>query len=194
MTVADALTQESVPILSSLSTRPDAPTLRLGKVDCEKESVLCTALSAGLPTVWHFMVPKKSSPQGKTPLHIVPLNISTTEVSHITAIPSNSKSRYLEFKEDNSSSHPIDGWLAQTGLLIPLGYFLWGIGSMPSWVMMIVVSFVSRQIMSKRMSGAPSYNQRPPEPPAPIAGASPPPAARGGSSKGKMADRQKKKN
>lgn len=46
----------------------------------------------------------------------------------------------------------MDGALAKFGLLQPFGYFMWALGSMPGWVMMLGISFVSRQIMSRRMA------------------------------------------
>lgn len=125
----------------------------MGILDCEKDEVLCTSWAATLPSVYHFNVPKKSEPQAKTPLHIVPLNISTTTVADIVNIPTASKSRYLDFDEYTGPLHPMDSLLAKFGLLQPLGYGMWAIGSMPSWVMMIGISFVSRQIMSRRMGG-----------------------------------------
>lgn len=181
--------QESVPLLATLDTLPSAPKLRLGKVDCEKDHPLCTALSTGLPSVWHFMIPQKTDANSKTPLHIVPLNITTSTVGSITSIPSSSKSRYLEYPEYTGSNHPTDGWLAQYGLLVPMGYAFWLLGSTPSWVMMIVVSFFSRQIMSRRTQ--PGYSQYQQERPRAASGNMPPPAPRGGSSTGKMVKKNK---
>ena len=43
--------------------------------------------------------------------------------------------------------HPFDGQLAQFGLNKAVGYVLYGIGLVPSWAFMIVVSMVSRTIM-----------------------------------------------
>lgn len=46
----------------------------------------------------------------------------------------------------------MDSMLAKFGLLQPFGYFMWALGSVPGWVMMLGISFVSRQIMSRRMA------------------------------------------
>jgi len=106
----------------------------------------------------------------KTPLHIVPLNFTDTEISDITAIPSSSKSKYLEFDEYTGIMHPFDGIVAQMGLIQPFGYVMHAIGTVPSWMMMLGISFISRQIMAKRMArpgGIPEAGGAPPAQPAP---------------------------
>jgi hypothetical protein len=178
-----------VPLLAALDKLPTSSKLRLGKVDCERDHPLCTALSTGLPSIWHLQTPQKvEGTTPKTPCHIIPLNISSTNIQSITSIPSSSKSRYLDYPEYTGSNHPTDGWLVKAKLLVPLGYFLWLIGSVPSWVMMIGVSFLSRQLMSRRTQ--PSWNQYQQPPAQPAQGPMPPPATRGGSSKGKMAGKK----
>jgi len=144
---------ESVPLLAALSAPAGSPRLKLGLLDCEKEEVLCTAWASGVPVIYHFLIPQQSSTEKPTPLHIVPLNMSSTEVSDIVAIPSaGGKSTYLNYEEYSGLLHPLDGLLAKVGLLQPFGYFMWALGSMPGWVMMLGISFVSRQIMSRRMA------------------------------------------
>lgn len=43
--------------------------------------------------------------------------------------------------------HPYNGILAQNGLSIPFGYFFMYFNMIPSWAMMLAVSFVSRTFM-----------------------------------------------
>jgi hypothetical protein len=115
-----------------------------------------------VPVIYHFLLPKRapsaSSASGQpstdapSRLHIVPLNLTSTEASDIVSIPSATKSRYLDYDEYTGLLHPIDGLMAKFGLLQPFGYFMWALGSMPGWVMMLGISFVSRQIMSRRMA------------------------------------------
>ncbi|EXJ60817.1 hypothetical protein A1O7_04970 [Cladophialophora yegresii CBS 114405] len=163
---------ESVPLLAALSASPGSPRLKLGLLDCEKDEVVCTAWASGVPVIYHFLVPKASagasssaqpSTDAPTPLHIVPLNLTGTEVRDIVSIPSASKSRYLDYEEYTGLLHPIDGLMAKFGLLQPFGYFMWALGSMPGWVMMLGISFVSRQIMSRRMAGSAGIPQAAPQ-------------------------------
>ena len=107
--------------------------------------------------MYHFLVPAKGAENGKTPLHIVYLNMTTTTVGDITSIPSSGKARYAEQEEYTGVLHPFDGTLAKYKLLTPMGYALWILGSTPSWLMMIGISFVSRQIMSRRMGSRPGF-------------------------------------
>ena len=185
--VTDFFPQESVPLLAPLQAASTARPLHLGFIDCEKDEVLCTGWGTTLPSVYHFSVPKKTEPQAKVPLHIVPLNMSTVVTSDIVSIPSVGKSRYLEFAEYEGAVHPFDGWLAKLGLLTPFGYVMWGFGSTPSWLMMIGISFVSRQIMSRRMGarqGVPTPGAAAPAPQQAQTPSRPAPAApKSGSSK-----------
>lgn len=126
---------------------------------------MCTSWSAGVPSIWHFLIPARStsdpSSTPRTQIHIIPLNHTSVSISDITSIPSTSKSTYLQTEEYTGALHPIDGSLAKFGLLKPLGYTLWVIGSVPSWAFMIGISFVSRQIMSRRMTGRGPLNAVP---------------------------------
>ncbi|KIW92587.1 uncharacterized protein Z519_06434 [Cladophialophora bantiana CBS 173.52] len=187
----DAVWNESVPLLAALPRPAGSPPLILGLLDCEKDEVLCTAWASGVPVIYHFLLPKQSaaSAGAKTPLHIIPLNTSTTTVADITSLPRASKSRYQEYPEYTGVLHPIDGLLAKTGVLQPFGYFMWALGTMPSWMMMLGISFISRQIMSRRMGagrGVPAAGdaQQPAAPRvAPAAPAAQPRAGGGGSAR-----------
>jgi len=164
---------KAVPQLEAMSLKQSSPRLKLGLVNCERDEVLCTAWASGVPVIYHLMVPQQqagTTEKPKTPLHIVPLNFTDTEISDITAIPSSSKSKYLEFDEYTGIMHPFDGIVAQMGLIQPFGYVMHAIGTVPSWMMMLGISFVSRQIMAKRMArpgGIPEAGGAPPAQPAP---------------------------
>ncbi|KIW18223.1 hypothetical protein PV08_02511 [Exophiala spinifera] len=149
----DLTWNESVPLLAALPKTASSPPLHLGFVDCDKEAVLCTGWAASLPSIYHFMVPVQSNPPSKVPLRVIPLNLTSATVADIVAIPSNSKSRYLEEEEYTGLLHPFDGIVSQFGLLEPFGYLMWGLSTIPSWAMMIGISFFSRRIMNRRMQG-----------------------------------------
>lgn len=139
--------------------------LHLGHVDCEKDEVLCSAWGAAVPSIYHFLVPLKTEPPSKTPIHITRINVTSITATELADIPSTGKSTYLEQEEYTGLLHPLDGLLAQFNLLIPLGYLLWGISAIPSWMMMLGISMVSRQIMSRRMGNRPGLGAGNVEPP-----------------------------
>lgn len=90
--------------------------------------------------------------QPSSPLHELHLNLTTVTAAGIASIPRASKAKYLEVEEYVGAFHPVDGFLRQYSLLHPIGYLLWGMGSTPSWLFMIGLSFFSRQLMAKRAS------------------------------------------
>ncbi|RVX68410.1 hypothetical protein B0A52_07410 [Exophiala mesophila] len=152
----DAVWNQSVPLLTALPQSSTAP-LHLGLINCEKDTVLCTAWATVLPAIYHFSVPKKTEPQAPVPLHIITLNLTSTTTNDIVTIPSTTKARYLDYPEYNGALHPFDGMLAKLGLHIPFGYLLWGFGTIPSWAMMLVISYFSRRLMNKRINNSPDY-------------------------------------
>jgi hypothetical protein len=83
-------------------------------------------------------------------LHITHINGTTVSATEILKV--HTEKTYLEQEEYTGFLHPIDGPVAKYGLTQPLGYVLWFFGTTPSWVMMIGISFLSRQIMSRRMN------------------------------------------
>lgn len=64
----------------------------------------------------------------------------------------------MDVPEYTGVLHPLDGPLARFGVQEYLGYFIWAMGSTPSWVIMIAISFFSRQIMGRRLTGGAGRN------------------------------------
>lgn len=121
----------------------------------------------------------------------MPLNITTVTADDIVSIVSEKK--WLEKEEYTSAVHPVDGWLRQYGLLMPLGWFLWGFGSTPSWLVMIAVSFFSRQWMARKQQGRPGLQQEPGSGPARGARPAAPPSPQGGRTPGGKVGGKKKR-
>lgn len=120
-----------------------------------------------MPAIWHFLTPATASnPDAPTDIRIIRLNTTTAKTEDILSIPSTSSSRYLDYTPYEGILHPIDGTFQKFGVAVPFGYALWILGAVPSWLMMLVISFASRQIMSKRMSETPGLGG-----PAPAQGA-----------------------
>jgi len=154
----DAAWNLSIPLLSALPQPAGSPELHLGKVDCEKEAVLCSSWAASCPSVFHFTFPQLSSPDQSpkpaSPLRAKDLNTTTTTADDIVRLSSHAPGSYIaEVPEYTGILHPVDGPLAKFGVQEYLGWVIWAMGSTPSWAIMIVISFASRQIMGRRMSG-----------------------------------------
>lgn len=137
---------ESVPLFAVDPTSPS-----LGYLDCESNQLLCSAWSAGAPSVWYFKVPQAQAAEERpsTPLHIVYVNSTTVTPETIYKI--HSEKNYENRPAYEGAFHPTDGWLAEYGLLVPLGYVIYGFGIIPSWLFMIVISMGSRTIMGRRL-------------------------------------------
>lgn len=95
----------------------------------------------------YFQVPKAQADgeRAPTPLHIVFLNDTTVTPEEIYQI--HSKKLWQKVDAYEGVLHPTDSWLARNNLNVPLGYAIYGLSSIPSWLFMIVISFVSRTMM-----------------------------------------------
>ena len=134
--------QQSVSLLSVDPTSPN-----LGYLNCDKQPILCSIWSTGVPSVWHYQIPVPAADQSKpaTTLHIIPLKTNDTSAQDIVKI--HSEKAYEKVSPYEGVFHPIDGTLAQLGLLKPIGYVFYGFSAVPSWLFMIGISFLSRTIM-----------------------------------------------
>lgn len=128
------------------SADPTSPNL--GYLDCEANQVLCAAWSASAPSVQYYQVPKEPSvgeERAPTPLHNIYLNSTTVTPEKIYEI--HAKKGYEKVPAYEGALHPVDGWVAKYQLNIPMGYVIWGLGAVPSWLFMIGISFFSRTMM-----------------------------------------------
>ncbi|KAL4979137.1 PTH2-domain-containing protein [Aspergillus desertorum] len=139
---AEEAFNQSVLLFAADPTSPN-----LGYLDCESNQLLCSAWSAGAPSVWYFNVPQAQATEGRpsTPLHVVYVNSTTVTPDTIYKI--HSEKTYENKPAYEGAFHPTDGWLAQYGLLMPLGYVIYGFGVVPSWLFMIVISMASRTMI-----------------------------------------------
>jgi len=122
---------------------PTAPHLAL--INCDDQPVLCNSWSAGPPVLWILEVGAPGSP---VPIHKLGMNTTTTSVKYFADL--HKTKSWKASPEFDSYFHPFDGIVAQYGLSVPLGYFLWVFALIPSWTFMIGVSFISRTVMSRR--------------------------------------------
>lgn len=70
------------------------------------------------------------------------MNHTTVTAEPIIAI--HTEQKYLTAETYNGAFHPFDGWVAKAGLSLPLAYFLFGMGKIPSWAFMVGISLFSR--------------------------------------------------
>ncbi|KAH4192581.1 hypothetical protein HBI65_046140 [Parastagonospora nodorum] len=137
----------SLPVLAAKSNAP-----KFAYLDCEKENILCNSWSVGAPSIYYFSIPKPLADQS-APVPTVryqPLNrTSTTAQTLKELIVDNEIEKVVPYE---GIFHPFNGELQKFNLAIPYGYVTWGFSKMPSWLPMIVVSFLSRSFMGKRMN------------------------------------------
>ncbi|KAI9753270.1 MAG: hypothetical protein M4579_005243 [Chaenotheca gracillima] len=131
--------------VAMLSATPNPP--HLAKVDCEDTPILCNSWAAGPPAIWHFLVPHVQ--ELPTTIRIMGLNATTVTANDILKIHNTQSWKKLSIYE--GPFHPFDGWVQKFGLSLPVAYVLWAFAMLPSWAFMIVISFVSRSFMGRRM-------------------------------------------
>lgn len=144
---AETSFNKSVLLFSADLTSPN-----LAYLDCENEQILCSIWAAAPPSVWHLQVPQSSADEHRlpSPLHIV--NLNTTTVTPETIYKIHSEKTFKEASRYEGPLHPFDGWLAKYGLNVPLGYVMYGVGTLPSWLIMIAISIFTRTFMSRRLN------------------------------------------
>lgn len=130
---------------------------KLGYINCETTPLLCSILHASPPSLWYIQLPAKA--EEKTTIRIIGLNNTKTVVNDndeeehsqgTTArdiVRIHTQKKYEETDVYDGIFHPFDSNLAKYGLTKPVGYVLYAFGLVPSWLVMIVVSFASRNLM-----------------------------------------------
>ncbi|OAA60945.1 peptidyl-tRNA hydrolase [Niveomyces insectorum RCEF 264] len=128
-----------------LASIPNGP--HTGVINCDDQPVLCNSWSASPGYLYVFeMLPKPA----KTDIFVKRLNLTTTTPETIYDLyESGSKENFHKL---DGNFHPLDGTLATNGLAVPIGYVLWFFNVVPNWLFMILVSFLSRSMMSRRMA------------------------------------------
>ena len=104
--------------------------------------------SIGPPALYHFFIPNPRADQPKpaTIARYIPLNRSSVTALEIAEL--HTKEKYKETEPYEGALHPFDGWLEKNGISLPLAYFMWGFSKVPAWLPMIVISLLSRNVMS----------------------------------------------
>lgn len=104
--------------------------------------------SANVGSLWHLQLP--SSPGAPVDIHTRRVMLNTTTAQDIVdawkADRADPETRWRKLDADGYF-HPFDGKFARWGLAVPLAYLFWGLNVIPSWGMMLAISFLSRWMM-----------------------------------------------
>jgi len=120
----------------------------LATINCEKEGVLCAQWAITPPAIYHIALPRGAA-DAKPTVRYIPLNQTSTTPTDITNIVV--KKTYTATKPYEGVFQPWTGFLATTGLGLPLAHALYYFSLLPSWAPMILISLASRTFINKRM-------------------------------------------
>lgn len=133
--------QESAVKFATQSKSP-----HLARLDCEEQQPLCNSWGASAGNLYVFEMLPKPAP---VEVYWKPLNLSS--VSTQTILDLQAKPAKENFRLAEGAFHPFNGWLAEYGLAVPVGYILYAFNVIPSWAFMLIVSFLSRSVMNRQM-------------------------------------------
>ncbi|KAF2639159.1 hypothetical protein P280DRAFT_55114 [Massarina eburnea CBS 473.64] len=132
----------SLPFLAAKSNAP-----KFAVVDCDAEPILCNSWSVGPPSLYYFQIPKPLADQSApaATVRYQTLNRTSTTVDTFKALVLDGGFDSIEPYE--GLFHPFNGQLQEYQLAVPFAYVMWAFSKMPSWLPMILISFVSRSFM-----------------------------------------------
>lgn len=119
----------------------------LALLDCETDGPLCNAWTVSIPSVLYLHIPQPLADQSKPSTTIRYIAVNRTSITAPEFAALHLQEKYKETAPYDGFFHPFTGPLALAGLLIPFGYVMWGIARVPSWAIMIGISFFSRTFM-----------------------------------------------
>ncbi|KAH6848282.1 hypothetical protein B0I37DRAFT_446376 [Chaetomium sp. MPI-CAGE-AT-0009] len=126
----------------------------LASLNCEDQPVLCNSWSANTGGLWIFeMLPPPA------PIEVLTKRVNLTTVTSQDVVDAwtntergDSITGWRPVAQDGYF-HPFEGKFAKLGAAVPIGYVLWALNAIPSWGMMLIVSFLSRSMMNRGMNG-----------------------------------------
>jgi len=127
---------------SLLSALPSSPSL--ARINCDSDPVLCNSWAVAPPVLAHVLLSPTSDPV----VRYFPINETSVTAAEIAEL--HTKRAFEKTEPYTGLFQPWTGILAKTGLAVPYGYVSWGLGLMPAWAPMILVSLLSRSIMPSR--------------------------------------------
>ncbi|EGO56706.1 hypothetical protein NEUTE1DRAFT_65502 [Neurospora tetrasperma FGSC 2508] len=145
--------------VEKFSTIPNSPHVAV--LDCEEEPVLCNVWSAGASSLWVFDI---LPPPAAVDVYWKRLNFTTITAADLLETFDKETTEGKEaagFQLVEGALHPFDGTLARYNLAVPIAYALHYLSIIPSWAMMLFVSFFSRTMMNRSVGGAQNRRANP---------------------------------
>ncbi|KFY25606.1 hypothetical protein V491_01663 [Pseudogymnoascus sp. VKM F-3775] len=90
-----------------------------------------------------------NAPPAKSPVYIHGFNTTTVTVQDLVKL--HETKSYKKRPAYEGHFHPLDGTAQEYGLDLATGWVIWAFNILPNWAFMILISFVSRTMMSRRM-------------------------------------------
>jgi hypothetical protein len=108
--------------------------------------VLCNSWSANTGGLWIFQVLPEPAPVEILTRRMNLTTVTAKDIVDAVAAPDRLADGWHVYDREGYF-HPFEGKLAKMGLSLPLGYFFWALNAIPSWGLMLIVSFISRSMM-----------------------------------------------
>ena len=105
--------------------------------------MLCYSWAASAPSIWHLLIPRAQN--ASIDVRAVPVNASTVTAAGLVQMHLEKSWRDVDLYD--GAFHPFDGWLAQWNLAVPVGQAYALFARVPTWSIMVAVSFLSRVVM-----------------------------------------------
>lgn len=128
----------------------------MGYLNCDDQPILCNAWSTGTSNLYVFEMLPSPAP---IDIYKKRLNMTTTTSEDLVKLYETGTKDEFTLLEAGWF-HPFQGKAVELGIAVPFGYVMWAFGLVPNWLFMLVVSFVSRTMMSNRMQGQANRDAR----------------------------------
>lgn len=119
----------------------------MGYLNCDEQPVLCTAWSASPGTVWMYemLPPGQNVTIWKKWMNLT--TVTSDDFVKLRDVDPSQRAAEESWVLNETIFHPFNSWVGRNGLSHFVGYFFWAFNILPSWAMMLVISFVSRGMM-----------------------------------------------
>jgi hypothetical protein len=126
---------------------PGSP--KMGYLNCDDQPLLCSSWMIGAGHIWAIDV--LPNPE-EVNIYKHRFNVTLATSDEMVSLRVPDKATDERWTEVDSYFHPFKGQVSKLGLGMPFAYILWFFNIFPNWLFMLVVSFASRSMMSRRMA------------------------------------------